>query len=145
MPRMSRTWFSDLTGFEERSYSETQANLEVVGSTLRSRMSGRSFEIGALETPSLAELRERAARGTDRLRGRLRVSTLVADVRDLHRDPENHRALFQVASQFNLLEMTGPGVTPEDGVTRYALDHTLGPACAMAAGAATIYRTTLSP
>jgi hypothetical protein len=48
--------------------------------------------------------------------------------------------LFQVASQFNLLEMTGPSVTPEDGVTIYQHDRTQGPACAIAAGAATIYR-----
>ena len=36
--------------------------------------------------------------------------------------------------------MTGPDITPEDGVTRYATDPTQGPACAIAAGAATIYR-----
>ena len=48
--------------------------------------------------------------------------------------------MFQVASQFNLLEMVGPEVTPEHGVTRYAGDGTQGPACAMAAGAATLYR-----
>jgi hypothetical protein len=58
----------------------------------------------------------------------------------LHRDPANARALFQVASQFNLLEMSAPDVTPEDGVTRYASDLTQGPACAVAAGAATIFR-----
>jgi hypothetical protein len=58
----------------------------------------------------------------------------------MHSDPGNENALFQVASQFNLLEMTGPDVTPEAGVTRYQSDYTQGPACAMAAGAATIYR-----
>jgi hypothetical protein len=52
---------------------------------------------------------------------------------------------FQVASQFNLLEMTGPSVTPEDGVTRYKGDPTQGPACAIAAGAATIYRNYFAP
>ena len=54
-------------------------------------------------------------------------------------------ALFQVASQFNALEMTGPDVTPEDGVTRYAHDHTQGPACALAAAPATIYRNYFAP
>jgi hypothetical protein len=55
--------------------------------------------------------------------------------------PVSHAgALFQVASQFNLLEMVSPTVTPEQGVTRYQYDHTQGPACAIAAGAATIYR-----
>jgi hypothetical protein len=36
--------------------------------------------------------------------------------------------------------MTGPNVTPDDGVTIYQYDRTQGPACAIAAGAATIYR-----
>jgi hypothetical protein len=58
----------------------------------------------------------------------------------MHREAEYAGALFQVASQFNLLEMVGPSVTPEHGVTIYQHDHTQGPACAIAAGAATIYR-----
>jgi hypothetical protein len=41
--------------------------------------------------------------------------------------------------------MIGPSVTPEDGVARYALDPTQGPACAIAAGAATIYRNYCVP
>jgi hypothetical protein len=58
----------------------------------------------------------------------------------MHRLPENAGAIFQVASQFNLLEMVSPSVSPEEGVTRYQHDHTQGPACAIACGAATIYR-----
>lgn len=41
--------------------------------------------------------------------------------------------------------MVDPEVTPEDGVTRYASDPTQGPACAIAAGAATIYRNYFAP
>ncbi|MBY4594626.1 hypothetical protein K3217_03625 [bacterium BD-1] len=59
--------------------------------------------------------------------------------------PEYEGALFQVASQFNALEMISPTVTPEEGVTRYACDRTQGPACAMAAGAATTYRNYFVP
>ena len=44
-----------------------------------------------------------------------------------------------------MLEMAGPSVTPEEGVTRYENDHTQGPACAIAAGAATIYRNYFLP
>jgi hypothetical protein len=62
------------------------------------------------------------------------------DVWEIHQRPEFAGAVFQVASQFNLLEMIGPHKTPEDGVTIYQYDGTQGPACAMAAGAATIYR-----
>src|SRR5262249_52113754 len=43
------------------------------------------------------------------------------------------------------LEMASPDVTPEHGVTRYQSDHTQGPACAIAAGAATIYRNYFVP
>ena len=41
--------------------------------------------------------------------------------------------------------MVGPTVTPENGVTRYQYDRTQGPACAIAAGAATIYRNYFAP
>jgi hypothetical protein len=44
-----------------------------------------------------------------------------------------------------MLEMTGPEVTPEQGVTRYLGDPTQGPACAIAAGAATIFRNYFAP
>jgi hypothetical protein len=144
---MPTDWFEDLVGFKELRYEETRANLEIAGSTLRSKVNKRSYAIGTLETPSLAELRDRAASVVGSLAGavRVRVSNVVGDVGRLHRDPANRHALFQVASQFNLLEMTGPDITPEHGVTRYAFDRTQGPACAIAAGAATIYRNYFAP
>jgi hypothetical protein len=138
-------WFEDLTGFKERAYGETQRRLAAAGTTLRSTINNRSYGIGDLEIPSLKELRQTAACVVNGLPGSLNVSNVTGDVRSLHRDPANRGALFQVASQFNLLEMTGPAVAPEDGVTRYALDRTQGPACAVAAGAATIYRNYLVP
>ena len=66
-------------------------------------------------------------------------------MRSLHFAPELAGALFQVASQFKLLEMVSPEVTPEQRVTRYQHDCTQGPACAIAAGAATIYRNYFAP
>ena len=63
----------------------------------------------------------------------------------LHRNPANAGAVFQVASQFNLLEMVDPSVTPEQGVGIYERDRTQGPACAIAAGAGTIYRNYFVP
>ena len=63
----------------------------------------------------------------------------------MHTAPEYTGALFQVASQFNALEMVGPDYTPEDGATRYQHDHTQGPACAMAAAPATIFRNYFTP
>mmetsp|Transcript_260 Transcript_260/g.551 ORF Transcript_260/g.551 Transcript_260/m.551 type:complete len:259 (+) Transcript_260:472-1248(+) len=48
--------------------------------------------------------------------------------------------LIQAASQFNCLEMVGPSVTPESGITQYVMDRTQGPACALACPAGTLYR-----
>jgi hypothetical protein len=132
-------WFERLTGFRETEYNDTRSKLEVDGSQLRSLVNGKSYGIGTLELVSLQTLRNRVATGSG-LPGRLKVSLVRGDVRAMHQLPENTGALFQVASQFNLLEMMSPSVTPEQGVTRYERDPTQGPACAVAAGAATIYR-----
>jgi len=138
------TWFEELTGFCETSADDVRAKLVLDGGTLTSRVNGRSFVCGRLETPTLGELRERVARIAP-APGRLSVREVLADVRELHADPSNAGALFQVASQFNLLEMAGPDVTPERGVGIYEHDHTQGPACAIAAGAGTIFRNYFAP
>ena len=132
-------WFETLTGFQETDYDDTRAKLRVEGSRLRSLVNGKDYGIGELELVSLKSLRERV-KSAGGLPGRLKVSVVTGDVRQMHRSPENTGGLFQVASQFNLLEMVSPTVTPEQGVTRYQHDRTQGPACAIAAGAATIYR-----
>ena len=137
-------WFEKLTGFRETDYEETRARLEVGDGKLRSRINGASYGIGDLELVSLQVLRERAKSGGN-LPGRVKTSVVTGDVRRMHRAPENAGALFQVASQFNLLEMVSPDVTPEHGVTRYQSDPTQGPACAIAAGVATIYRNYFVP
>ena len=137
-------WFERLTGFAESSYGETQARLAVEGRELVSRVTGKRYRIGELELISLRELRDRTARPPESS-GRLTVRVVRGNVRKLHQQPEYASALFQVASQFNLLEMVGPDVTPESGVTRYQDDHTQGPACAIAVGAATIYRNYFVP
>ena len=138
-------WFERITGFEERSYGETQSALRVEDGKLRSNVSERASGIGDLELPSLSELRQRVQAIARKPGAEIKVSMLQGDVRRLHGQPLNSQALFQVASQFNLLEMAAPELTPEDGVTRYQEDRTQGPACAIAAGAATIYRNYLVP
>ncbi len=132
------TWFERLTHVRETSPEAVRAGLEVVGTQLRSRANGKSWQCGTLEVVSLGQLRERAAHspvvGTSTLR------ELVGDSRELHAQRGHAGAMFQVASQFNLLEMVGPDVTPEHGISGYEHDRTQGPACAIAAGAGTIYR-----
>lgn len=132
-------WFETLTGFPERSAQQVHANITVDGNELKSHVNGKVLVCGELETPSLAELRARV-RSSVHKTGKLSVREIVANVQHLHTDEANAGSLFQVASQFNLLEMASPNVTPEHGVGIYEHDPTQGPACAVAAGAGTIYR-----
>ena len=137
-------WFEELMGFPETSYEATRQQMELVGGQLRSRVTNRSYGVGTLELVSLQELRQRVASPSP-AGARLRFRNIVADVRALHQDDTLRGALFQVASQFNLLEMTDSSVCPEQGVGRYEHDPTQGPACAIAAGAATIFRNYFAP
>jgi hypothetical protein len=137
------SWFEDLTGFREISPNQVRENLMVDGESLTSLVNGKTYACGRLETPSLGELRSRVSR-QEHGESDLSLREVVADVTDLHADEDNAGCLFQAASQFNLLEMAGPQVTPERGVGIYEHDHTQGPACAIAAGAGTIYRNYFS-
>jgi hypothetical protein len=132
-------WFETLTGFSEDSPQQVRENITVDDKTLKSNINGRVMVYGQLETPSLAELRERV-HSSGHAVGTISVSEVVANVQYLHTKESNADSLFQVASQFNLLEMVSPNVTPERGVGIYETDRTQGPACAIAAGAGTIYR-----
>lgn len=131
-------WFERIAGFPETDHARTQALLQFEGEALVSRRDGRRWGTGRFETQPLSVWRARAE-GLP-ARGRTRVALLRGDVRQLHTRAEHADALVQVASQFNALEMISPEITPELGVTRYALDPTQGPACAIAAGAATLWR-----
>jgi len=136
-------WFKDLVGFEETTPENARSKLSIEDRYLVSHITGGRYHIGTLSTPSLAELRQHAsalACGEP-----IELSEIVSDITRLHTDPENAGALFQVASQFNLLEMVSPNVTPEQGVGLYDHDHTQGPACAIACGAGTIYRNYFVP
>ncbi len=140
------TWFESLFGFEESSYEETRSRFLLEGEMLRSTANGRAFAAGRFSTPSLAELRATVREKRDERGGRLRVThEVIGDVLELHALPENAGALFQVASQLNCLEFGGPEEIPENGITQYATDPTQGPACSLAAAAATVVRNYFVP
>lgn len=132
-------WFEKLTGFREESPAQVRANLKVEGNMLRSLVNDKSYCFGCLEVPTLSELRKRVL-SKGEYEGRISVTEVVGNVQAFHKKEENEGALFQAASQFNLLEMVGPSVKPEKGVGIYEHDYTQGPACAIACGAGTIYR-----
>jgi hypothetical protein len=138
-------WFESLFGFAEHKANPLVASQFVLdGQTLTSRVNGRVMQCGRFETPSLAELRERSAALRAKVK-QARYETVMGNATGLHADPANTGALFQVASQFNTLEMVGPDVTPEAGITRYESDATQGPACAIACAAGTVYRNYFVP
>jgi hypothetical protein len=136
-------WFKKLTGFDEISHENVQQNIKISGQNLISNINNKSFQFGELEIVSLEELRKKYVQ--NKIKQNIKVSELVADIQDLHCDLNNKNALFQAASQFNLLEMVGPNVTPEKGIDKYEYDLTQGPACAIACGAGTIYRNYFLP
>ena len=133
------SWFENLTGCVGESRESVREHLFIDGRRLHSRLNGKSWLCGELETPTLAQLRQHV-RNIKRDLAPISVRNVVGNVQHLHLNRANENAVFQVASQFNLLEMTSPRVTPECGVGIYEHDFTQGPACAIAAGAGTIYR-----
>lgn len=132
-------WFEDLMGFKEQNPTQVQSNINVVGNKLISKVNGRTYIYGLLSTPSLNELRRESA-DLQNYNEEIKLSEVIGNVQALHCLHENNGAFFQAASQFNLLEMVSPNVTPEEGIGRYELDKTQGPACAIACGAGTIFR-----
>lgn len=96
-------WFDELTGFSE-SAAKIYAHFSAKDGQLQNNLTGISLSCGQLTTPSLNELRYSVASLPAITLGKLSVTERVVDVQTLHRDPTNAGALFQVASQFNLLE-----------------------------------------
>ncbi len=139
-------WFEELTGFTEQDAAQVKRQMVLQGDKLISLANGAVLNAGRLLMPMLAQLTGQAqALLDDNPTRRLRLSEVVADVQQLHADAANAGALFQVASQFNLLEMVSPDVTPEQGITCYQTDKTQGPACAIACGAGLIFRNYFVP
>lgn len=136
-------WFKELTGFDEVSSKNVQSNIIIDGQNLISKVNNKSFQFGELEIVSLEKLREKLIQ--HKTKQKIKISEIVADVQELHCELNNKNALFQAASQFNLLEMVGPHVSPENGIDIYEEDFTQGPACAIACGAGTIFRNYFVP
>ena len=132
-------WFEQLTGFKEISQTNVREKLQIDGYSFVSKANKRRFSFGQLEIPSLEELKKKSP-PREIYKDKIKIQEIIGNVEELHCQPENKNALFQAASQFNLLEMIGPHIMPENGIDRYENDYTQGPACAICCGAGTIYR-----
>lgn len=143
-------WFTQLTGIIEKNPEHVRSQLELNGKLLTSTVNGNSWYYGEFSAPMLHDLRNELEykleqEGKYNQPAKMQLREIVADVTKLHADPSNAGALFQVASQFNMLEMASPNITPEQGIGIYEQDITQGPACAIACGAATIWRNYFMP
>jgi len=131
-------WFEKLVGFEE-IYEEVRNNIQIKDNKLVSKINKKEYFFGEFELASLGDLKKEInISHSDDVN--LKISNIVDDIQNIHKDFRNNESVIQVASQFNCLEMIDPYVIPEDGVTIYEDDLTQGPACSIACGAGTIYR-----
>ncbi|MEO1185522.1 MAG: hypothetical protein AAFX46_12890 [Cyanobacteria bacterium J06636_27] len=132
-------WFEKLFGFKEESPKQVKSNLILGDGFIASKVNGKEYKYGRLDILTLSELRNNV-RKENLKEKRCKISEEIGDVQYFHQLSENEGALFQAASQFNLLEMVNPNVSPEQGIGKYEYDLTQGPACAIACGAGTVYR-----
>ena len=136
-------WFETLFGFTEShfTYKEVQSKFIVSddGTSIKSITNGQEYSVGNFQCPTVAQLRSQAK--SIGKKGTVKVNHVAyGDVFNVHSMPEYRGALFQAASQFNCLEFPHSDRTPELGVTKYYQDYTQGPACAVAAGPAAVFR-----
>ncbi|MDA8638487.1 hypothetical protein N9L22_01785 [Candidatus Poseidonia alphae] len=139
-----------LIGFSDSrvGYSQTKQMIQFDGRFITSTSNGKRFDVGEFEFLTLAELRSRFKAHQsdgdlpkfDEINRVYHNKPSRENVQEYMRNTEYNCALFQVASQFNLLEMGTPQKTPEDGVDIYWRDPTQGPACATATIGATLFR-----
>jgi hypothetical protein len=146
-----QTWFGDIFGFEEETnpelnFDKVKQNVKLVnsnGEVVFTTPNGITLHAGLFRMYSIQILtREMSSSPPHSIApsGGLVYSTMNGDVKRFHQNPLLADSLFQVAGQFNMLEMVRPEVTPSMGITIYKDDHTQGPACAMACPAGTLFR-----
>ena len=109
---MRAAWFEAAFGFREEAYDATRRRFSMDGEgnlVFGAGEQERRLHVGRWMTPSLAELRERTAgaRGGGGGGGGLTFTHLTnSDVNGMHHHaPTAAGGVFQVASQFNCLEV----------------------------------------
>lgn len=136
-------WFKLVFGVPEPDFDQVKNHFKINEKSGETELSinDKKWMLGPFSTPRLDQLRERHNPNEgNNDQSKMRVQIIRGDVQNLHIKPENNYATFQVASQFNALEMIGPGGSPEHGITNYARDRTQGPACCLCSAPAILIR-----
>lgn len=173
-PTINNYWFKNVFGFDEggmkiqdikdikdmknveefHTDSPVNQNLEVNSSDLNNvsiidkNDRKKIYNVGKVKFVSTGDLLQSIKKvDTADVTGKgagLKYYEIKGNAGPLHYDPQLKGSLFQAASQFNALEMSGPNYIPEQGITIYKSDATQGPACALACPYATLYRNYFS-
>jgi hypothetical protein len=144
----ARNWFSTLFGFAEsvdKVFDKFTIDVDDAGqATLTSKVNGRRFNAGRFTVRNIPSFRPLPPVGGGKLHvikgARMSGKSYLVDVLTSQSHKSFDGATFLAASNFNCLEFVGPRQTAAHGVTGYYADVTQGPYCALAAGAATVYR-----
>ena len=150
-------WFKNVFGFDENAanFATThKASFDVKKSAsdkdhiLMTVNKRKDIDIGVFRYRSVEELLKVASNnpsamsvfGFDSTRNNLKYYIMTSTSRAIHINPSYHDSIFQVASQFNALEMVNSRITPQQGITNYVHDDTQGPECAIMCPFGTLYR-----
>ena len=109
------TWYRSEFGCDEGGFTTVKRNFSVsIGSDgyyLKSKLSGKKHFVGVFDTPSVFELHTLLnSICSNHELGGLTFKNVSSCSRRLHLDPLNAGSVFQVASQMNCFEMTGPNL-----------------------------------
>ena len=147
MPHLPQSWFGKIFEFEENQKGISNFNLVKQNVAVNSMGDGditlitrskKQLHAGKFTMDSLEKLHRELPPAQPAQT--LSYNEMDGDIKLFHQNKLLAGSLFQVASQFNMLEMVTPKVTPSHGITMYKDDMTQGPACAMACPAGTLFR-----
>jgi hypothetical protein len=148
----SERWFKDTFTVEEPPPTSMgdvfSVEYDAEGAATLNISGKKRFYIGKFSTPTVTELRASLSSNitTSKETTGATFSNVSGNVCSFHSSSSpvspgsTPTCVIQAASQMNCLEMVGPGVAPDSGVTGYFRDRTQGPACALTCPAGTLFR-----
>ena len=121
------TWFFNTFGFNE------DENYHINRTKLKNHLNIVDIKDGKLEFYNLSRIKHDIIEldieyvTNSSFNAPITFEHIIGDIIDLQKNLENNDASFQIASQFNCLEMIDQYVSPIDGITNYYKDKTQGP------------------
>lgn len=140
---LKANFFNELYGDAEHKLMQQLHNPVFQGTVIDLTGTKKNYGVGYFTTPSLYDLRTRRVKRDTRdlVRKPCSVTVLSGDQYDVLKLIDYNRgATFQVASQFNCLEMKEIKFHPSRGISIYSADPTQGPRCSIACATGTVHR-----